>query len=74
MEGWICPRCGKALAPWVMECDCKPQITLQYTTTTLMQCGICPEREDNVYTSIPPRYRCKKTGEYHLYGDICNAK
>lgn len=21
-EGWICPRCGKALAPWVKECDC----------------------------------------------------
>ena len=21
-EGWICPRCGKALAPWVSECAC----------------------------------------------------
>lgn len=22
MEGWVCPRCGKALAPWVAECNC----------------------------------------------------
>jgi len=22
-EGWICPRCGKVLAPWIRECDCK---------------------------------------------------
>jgi len=21
-EGWICPKCGKCLAPWVRECDC----------------------------------------------------
>ena len=21
-QGWICPRCGKSLAPWVRECDC----------------------------------------------------
>jgi len=20
--GWICPKCGKGLAPWVRECDC----------------------------------------------------
>lgn len=20
--GWICPLCGKALAPWVRECGC----------------------------------------------------
>ena len=23
-RGWICPMCGKSLAPWVPECDCKP--------------------------------------------------
>ena len=20
--GWICPKCGRALAPWVSECPC----------------------------------------------------
>ena len=20
--GWLCPRCGKSLAPWVRECGC----------------------------------------------------
>lgn len=22
-EGWICPRCGKVNAPFMMSCDCK---------------------------------------------------
>lgn len=21
--GWLCPRCGKSLAPWVRECGCE---------------------------------------------------
>lgn len=21
-EGWVCPKCGKVLAPWVPSCDC----------------------------------------------------
>lgn len=23
--GWICPKCGKALAPFIPECDCYRQ-------------------------------------------------
>ena len=33
-EGWICPRCGRALAPWMSECPCymnKLEITSNYT-------------------------------------------
>lgn len=21
-QGWVCPKCGKVLAPTVMQCDC----------------------------------------------------
>lgn len=24
-EGWICPRCGKVNAPFMLHCDCKPE-------------------------------------------------
>lgn len=27
MEGWICPRCRKSLAPWIGGCNCKSQYT-----------------------------------------------
>lgn len=27
-EGWICPRCGKVNAPWVMQCSCNRNIAL----------------------------------------------
>ena len=29
-RGWICPKCGKVLAPWRAECDCHEKMT---TTT-----------------------------------------
>ena len=22
LTGWICPKCGRGLAPWVRACDC----------------------------------------------------
>lgn len=40
-KGWICPRCGKALAPWVRECGCVqptfayPQLTSPYEFETI---------------------------------------
>ena len=32
-RGWICPRCSKALAPWVRECNCT-QDSWHYPETT----------------------------------------
>ena len=35
-EGWICPRCGRALAPWMSECPCymtKVEITSNFQLT-----------------------------------------
>lgn len=26
--GWICPKCGKVLAPWRSECDCHKKTTI----------------------------------------------
>lgn len=31
-EGWICPKCGRVLAPWMSECPCS------YITPTVT-CG-----------------------------------
>lgn len=30
MTGWICPVCGKGLAPWVKECSCKDYEAMPY--------------------------------------------
>lgn len=31
-QGWICPRCGKVKAPFIMECSCSPVLPkLTYT-------------------------------------------
>lgn len=34
-QGWICPVCGRGLAPWVSECSCTSkrwEITCETTT------------------------------------------
>ena len=33
--GWICPKCGRALAPWTSECPCYKVITSNTTTTDI---------------------------------------
>ena len=40
-EGWICPRCGKANAPWRACCDC-------HTTVTHSTSGYIETLGDNV--------------------------
>ena len=32
-QGWVCPKCGRVNAPWVMSCPCTVN-TVTYTTTT----------------------------------------
>ena len=31
--GWVCPKCGKVLAPWMGECNCYRQSSVTTTTT-----------------------------------------
>jgi len=26
--GWICPRCGRGVAPWAKECSCVPPFVI----------------------------------------------
>lgn len=32
--GWICPLCGRANAPWLNQCPCKPITTWTFTSPT----------------------------------------
>lgn len=32
-QGWVCPKCGKVLAPWRSECDCYKRDLSTITTT-----------------------------------------
>lgn len=33
-EGWICPVCGRGIAPWMDVCPCQNDIGLTNVTTT----------------------------------------
>jgi len=45
-EGWICPKCGRALAPWMPECPCNNVKTVTSTNATIsfgnVRGGRCP--------------------------------
>ena len=54
-EGWKCPNCGGAHAPWMQTCDKEDFVTLPYagtpcdhqwiTDTAGTRCAICGKRE-----------------------------
>ena len=57
--GWVCPRCGKVLAPHVKECDCRPEPKSNINGSfykTIESSGMC--RGVRHYTWCPeePRY------------------
>lgn len=33
-EGWICPVCGRGVAPWVDVCTCQSDFKITYGTST----------------------------------------
>ena len=67
-EGWICPRCGRALAPWMPECPCyqtktvtASNFTLNWGNTEAGRCEkVCDNKTDMGYcrttVCINPRY------------------
>lgn len=38
-----------------------------------MRCGNCDKTDGLCYTSNPPKVKCTITGEFHEYGDECDA-
>jgi len=38
LQGWICPRCGKVNSPFVVECDCGPQVITTTSGDTSFSC------------------------------------
>lgn len=40
----------------------------------MSKCAYCKYTDGVVYTSMPPKYKCTITGEYHLALDDCNVE
>ena len=38
-QGWECPRCGRINAPWVRNCDCRPENNWNRSTITTAKNG-----------------------------------
>lgn len=38
-----------------------------------MKCANCEYNDGMVYTSLPPKYRCTITNEFHFGDDNCNV-
>ena len=38
-EGWICPRCGQVMAPWMPYCNCRLEVKYTKETSTTAPTG-----------------------------------
>lgn len=48
-QGWICPRCGKVLAPWMSQCDCATP-TVSSSTIQITNTGTDPAYHGSLIT------------------------
>ena len=79
-HGWICPRCGRGVAPWMPECSCyrEPQAYSNSSSGTYPQLWsneqIISDKEKKIYeTMVNPKinYTHQDTGT-HTEGNIGN--
>lgn len=68
-SGWICARCNASFSPFMMECNyCnkeKKEYAQRNTTEEIFKPQCIHEWDTSfVLTSNPPKYRCKKCGQY----------
>lgn len=73
--GWICPKCGRVWAPWVMSCICNLDIGIQKPPTPYIPIPTNPWIPAPIYSPTystgdpmpPPNYttctEMEKTGE-----------
>ena len=49
-QGWVCPKCGRINAPWVMTCPCYDEKTVEFSWTTSAQTAVpsaCAQCKNN---------------------------
>ena len=69
-EGWICPRCGKVNAPFILNCDCASS---DPTATPLNL--LCAHNWEVKYdNNMNPYYQCRYCGKVQSTWEISGLK